>query len=196
MMQHINGEFSKWFNRRHGRRGHFWADRFKNPELLDLEAIQLAILYCELNAVRAGLVKRPEDHRTGSAYWRWTGKKADMLIPLEELFPPQPGLSSFVIYRQLLYHQAGLDSSKALGKAESPVFWVKGHFPLQQPGLLLRRLRFLSDGLAIGQANGISALLEQFRRKGRYKRRRHPIPQLQGRFFTLREQRSQALTVG
>ena len=196
MMQHINGEFSKWFNQRHGRRGHFWADRFKNPELLDLKAIQLAILYCELNAVRAGLVSRPEDHRIGSAYWRWAGKKADILIPLEELFPPQPRLSAFATYRQLLYHHGGIDSSKALGKTESPVRRVKSTSLLQQPGLLLRRLRFLSDGLAIGQANGISALLEQFRRKGRYKRRRNPIPQLQGCFFSLREQRSRALTVG
>ena len=43
-MQHVNGEFSKWFNRRYGHRGHFWADRFKNPELLDTQAVQNTIL--------------------------------------------------------------------------------------------------------------------------------------------------------
>lgn len=35
LMQMINGEYGKWFNRRSGRRGHLWGDRFSNPQLLD-----------------------------------------------------------------------------------------------------------------------------------------------------------------
>ncbi len=56
LMQHVNGEYAKWFNRAHGRRGHLWGDRFKNPELMDLHATQECLLYVELNALRAGLV--------------------------------------------------------------------------------------------------------------------------------------------
>lgn len=56
LMQHVNGEYAKWFNRAHGRRGHLWGDRFKNPELMDLLATQKFLLYVELNALRAGLV--------------------------------------------------------------------------------------------------------------------------------------------
>ena len=74
LMANVNGFYAQWFNRKFGRRGHFWGDRFKNPELLGLEAVQDGILYVELNAVRAGLVQRPEQWKWGSARWRLTGE--------------------------------------------------------------------------------------------------------------------------
>jgi len=38
LMQHINGEYAKWFNKQFDRRGHLWVDRYKNPEFFDLRA--------------------------------------------------------------------------------------------------------------------------------------------------------------
>ena len=113
-MQHVNGEFAKWFNRRWGRRGPFWADRFKNPQLLN----------------EAALLRREQERGFG------------------------------------------------------------------RPGLLRRRLRFLTDGIAIGDRNSVQALLERYRREGLYRRRKNPIPQLGGLFFSLREQRSHAFCPG
>ena len=85
----------------------FGSDRFKNPELLGSEAVQDAILYVELNAVRAGLVKRPEQWKWGSARWRLTGKDQD-LIPLEELFPSDPGTDVYSSYRARLYYRGAV----------------------------------------------------------------------------------------
>lgn len=195
-MHHVNGEFAKWFNRRYARRGPFWADRFKNPQLLDPHAVQSGILYSELNAVRAGLVKRPEQYRWGSAYWRWTRRKIDGLIPLEELFPPEAGIDSFRLYRALLYHRGAVATKPTQGLIPPELAQREAEHGFVQPGMLRRRLRFLTDGLALGGREPVQALLQRYRQEGLYRRRKHPIPQLPGLLFSLREQRSHAFSPG
>jgi hypothetical protein len=195
-MQHVNGEFAKWFNRRYGRRGPFWADRFKNPQLLDEQAVQSVILYTELNAVRAGLVKRPEDYRWGSAYWRWAHKKTDLLIPLEELFPAGEKMDSFGLYRALLYHRGAVPRKEGQGVIPAALRRLEEERGFARPGMLRRRLRFLTDGIAIGDRESVCAFLETYRQEGLYRRRKNPIPQLGGLFFSLREQRSHAFCPG
>jgi len=193
-MRHVNGGFAKWFNRRHGRRGPFWADRFKNPQLL--EAVQSVILYTELNAVRARLVKRPEDYRWGSAYWRWSHKKTDLLIGLEELFPAEGDMDSFCIYRALLYQRGAVATKEQQGVIPAAIKRREEERGFARPGMLGRRLRFLTDGVAIGGHDPVHALLKKYREEGLYKRRKNPIPQLGGFLFSLREQRSHAFSSG
>ena len=195
-MQHVNGEFAKWFNHRHTRRGPFWADRFKNPQLLDAPAVQTVILYIELNAVRAGRVKRPEDYRRGSAYWRWAGKKTELLIPLEELFPPEANLDSFRLYRTLLYERGAIARNEKQGVIPAAIRRREKQQGFSRPGMLRQRLRFLTDGIAIGGQEPVQVLLRRYRKKGLYLRRKNPIPQLGGVLFSLREQRSHAFSAG
>ncbi|HUV12372.1 MAG TPA: hypothetical protein VMY18_01950 [Acidobacteriota bacterium] len=195
-MQHVNGEFAKWFNHRYHRRGPFWADRFKNPELLDPDAVQNAILYTELNAVRAGLVKRPEDYRMGSAYWRLAHKKTDLLIPLEELFPAERGEDAFTTYRALLYYRGAVATKDNQAVIPDSIVRQEEARGFARPGVFCRRLPFFTQGVAIGGRQEVSRLLEEYREKGLYTRRRNPIPQLAGRLFSLREQRSHAFSPG
>jgi len=195
-MHHVNGEFAKWFNRRHGRRGPFWADRFKNPQLLDGTAVQNGILYNELNAVRAGLVKRPEDYRWGSARWRWNNRKTDLLIPLEELFSPVDNLDSFRVYRALLYYRGAVARDEREGVIPTSILRREKERGFARPGLLRRQLRFFTDGVAIGGHELVRALLVKYRNEGLYSRRRNPIPQLGGSLFSLRDQRSHAFSPG
>lgn len=195
-MQHVDGEFAKWFNHRFHRRGPFWADRFKNPELLDMEAVQNAILYTELNAVRAGLVKRPEDYRMGSAYWRWAQKKTDLLMPLEELFPSEGGEDAFTTYRALLYYRGAVATKDNQAVIPDSIVKQEEERGFARPGVFRRRLPFFTQGVAIGGRQEVSRLLEEYREKGLYQRRKHPIPQLGGGLFSLREQRSHAFSPG
>lgn len=195
-MQHVNGEFSKWFNHRYGRRGHFWADRFKNPELLDRRSLQSTILYTELNAVRAGLVKRPEDYRMGSAYWRWAGKKSNLLMPLEQLFAGGCAEDAFTGYRRLLYHYGAVRAKGNQAVIDARLLQQEAERGFARPGLYRRRLRFFSDGVALGSHQQVSRLLASYRRRGLYRRRKNPIPQLGGPLYSLREQRSHAFAPG
>jgi hypothetical protein len=193
-MHHVNGEFAKWFNKRNHRRGPFWADRFKNPQLLDSEAVRTVILYTELNAVRAGLVKRPEDHRWGSAYWRWANKKRELMIPLEELFPAEHGLDSFQVYRALLYYRGAVAKKENQYVIPQALRQREEERGFHRAGIFRRRFRFLTDGIAIGGEQPVRVLLEQFREKGFYRRRKNPIQQMGGILHSLREQRSHAFS--
>ena len=191
LMQNVDGLYALWFNRKFERRGHFWSDRFKNPELLGSEAVQDAILYVELNAVRAGLVKRPEQWKCGSARWRLTGEDQD-LIPLEELFPSDAGTDLYSGYRARLYYRGAVPTREGQAAIPRWILHQEQRRGYTRAGAFRRRLRFLTDGLAVGPAEKVAQLLETYRQQGRYRRRRHPIPQLGGVLFSLREQRSNA----
>lgn len=192
LMANVNGFYAQWFNRKFGRRGHFWGDRFKNPELLGLEAVQDGILYVELNAVRAGMVKRPEQWKWGSARWRLAGEDP-RLIPLEELFPSGPETDGYSSYRARLYYRGAVPTRDNQAAIPRWILHQEQRRGFTRAGAFRRRLRFLTDGLAVGPAEKVAQLLEAYRQQGRYRRRRHPIPQLDGVLFSLREQRSNTL---
>ena len=59
----FKGRFAQWYNRRHGRYGVLWADRFKSVLLEGGEAVAAVAAYIELNPVRAGLCADPKDYR-------------------------------------------------------------------------------------------------------------------------------------
>ena len=60
----LKQRFSIFFNRRCGRVGTLWEDRFKSVLLEGgEETLRTVAAYIDLNPVRAGLVERPEDYR-------------------------------------------------------------------------------------------------------------------------------------
>ncbi len=193
LMQHINGEYAKWFNREHGRRGHLWAGRFKNPELIDLHAIQECLLYVELNALRAGLVEKPEQWAAGSAYWRAKGQGTSFLAPLHEVFPATSQHTSFEIYRARLYSRGGVVVGENSAETLTDLTCQRKGW-LVRPGLFRSRIRFFTEGVVIGSRAAVSDSIDRLRKQGHYRRRRHPISQLEGQLFTLREQRSHAFS--
>ena len=148
---HVHRFYALWFNRKFGRRGHFWGDRFKNPELMGLEAVQDRILYVELNAVRAGMVKRPEQWKWGTARWRLTGNDQD-LIPLDELFPADPGTDVYRGYRTRLYYRGAVPNRDNQVAIPRWILHQEQRHGYTRAGAFRRGLRFLKDGLAVGAA--------------------------------------------
>ena len=60
--------YTRKINAREGWQGHLWQERFHSFPM-DEAHLLAAVRYVELNPVRAGLVKRPEQ-------WRWSSAKA------------------------------------------------------------------------------------------------------------------------
>ena len=179
-MQHLNGEYAKWYNRRYDRRGHFWADRFKNPQLLGLRALQACILYIETNATRAQLVDRPEQWKPSSAWLRWQNLD-EHLMPIEQIFRDVSPEEAFETYRQRLEGRHKVDIRVEIpGEHPDDSVWTD------------KRHRFFSDGIAVGSEPETARIIESFRETGHYRRRKNPVPQLSGYLFTVREQRSHA----
>ena len=62
-VKEIKERFTRWYNKKEGRKGTLWMDRFKSVIVQDGEALETMAAYIDLNPVRAGLVKDPKDYR-------------------------------------------------------------------------------------------------------------------------------------
>ena len=61
----LNGEYARAFNRRHGRHGHVFSERFSARAIESEEYLFEACSYVVLNPVKAGLCDRSEE-------WPWS----------------------------------------------------------------------------------------------------------------------------
>ncbi|NIM11771.1 MAG: hypothetical protein GTO45_06600, partial [Candidatus Aminicenantes bacterium] len=76
----IKQTFSRWYNKMNNRSGYLWGDRFKSVLIEKGEGLLNCLAYIDLNPVRAGIVKRPEDYRwSGIGYRIYTDNKGDFL---------------------------------------------------------------------------------------------------------------------
>ena len=68
-MRHLNGNFAKAYNKRHGRTGHFWGERFFSTVIETSSQFFKTVAYIELNMLRNKAVDSPEK-------WRWSSYNA------------------------------------------------------------------------------------------------------------------------
>ena len=63
-MKVLKQRFTQWFNRRHQRRGTLWEDRFRSVLVQgECRALQTMAAYIDLNPVRAKICEDPKDYR-------------------------------------------------------------------------------------------------------------------------------------
>ena len=62
-MKGLKQKFTQWYNGAKGRRGTLWEGRFKSLLVQDGYAARVMAAYIDLNPVRAGMVKKPEDYK-------------------------------------------------------------------------------------------------------------------------------------
>ena len=87
-IQHLNGSYAQWWNKRHETVGHVFQGRFKD-QIVDHDEYLLALCrYIALNPVRARLVAEPAD-------WRWSSYAATL-----GLRPLHPALSVTQVLEQ------------------------------------------------------------------------------------------------
>lgn len=77
--------YSRMVNFREGWRGHLWQGRFASC-VMDEEHLLAAVRYVELNPVRSGLVRRPED-------WAWSSTRAHLAGADDKLVTVAPMLT-------------------------------------------------------------------------------------------------------
>jgi putative transposase len=65
-LQRVHSRYTQWFNRRYDRCGHLWRNRFFSC-CLDRDHLIAALIYVDLNPVRAGLVGDAPAYRWSSA---------------------------------------------------------------------------------------------------------------------------------
>lgn len=68
-MGRVQGEYSRYFNRRHRRDGTLYRARYFSNLVTTTAYMDNVVRYIDGNAVTAGLVAKPEWHPYSSAYW-------------------------------------------------------------------------------------------------------------------------------
>ena len=177
-VQEIKQRFSRWFNKRKGRKGYFWADRFKSVIIETGEALLNCLAYIDLNPVRAGLVRRPEDYRWCSlAYHLGTGNKGGFLST-------DLGVADFTnkgyrerigLYREYVYEKGGL-AKESVGTIPQEVLFEerKKSYRLSRKEVFRRRVRYFTEGLIIGSWEFVRETTEKIREILKLKRERRP----------------------
>ncbi len=188
-MRNIQSGFARWYNRSYERRGRFWADRFKSVYLENKQAVLDCMLYVELNPVRAGLVKRPEEWVGSSISLREIGK--DRWLTSLKNFVDQPTKEKALVeFRERLYYRGNCPTKTGQAAISEEVLDQEIARGFATRGFFRKRLGYFVDGLAIGSEVFIRDQLARMRDDGQYLRRKNPISQLGGIHLSLREQRS------
>ena len=130
IMQHINGAYTTYFNRKRGRSGHLFQGRYKAILVeADEYAMELS-RYVHLNPVRAGIVKTPEEYKWSSfRYYISDGKapkwlKRDFIL---SYFNGKP-TSAMKKYRDFVYTLMDKEYESPLAKLQHSLILGSSEF--------------------------------------------------------------------
>ena len=173
-MKDVQQRFSVWYNARYKRRGYFWGDRFKATVLDGPSTALGAVVYAELNPVRAGLVRRPEDHRYSSCFLRSAGK-AEWLMDLSQLTGIAEAEEAKRYYRSMLYWCGAVKTREKKGVIPEEIVRAEEARGFAERGCFRRRIGYYRDGLAVGCSEFVIKMLARARDAGIFRRRKHPL---------------------
>ena len=121
-MRDLLGAHARSFNKRHGRSGHLFGDRFHHVTISEHDQAVAAIRYVALNPVRAGLVQRPEDWPWSSYAAMASSKVPPGTVDLDQLLPlfARPGAPASAGKRMLRrIVETGTPDALALAERQS-----------------------------------------------------------------------------
>ncbi len=185
-VKEVKERFTRWYNRKHQRVGTLWSGRFKSVLVENGEALRAMAAYIDLNPVRAGIVEDPKDYRwcgyaeavAGSRHAR-RGLCMIMEKPQDSWGASGQGSAdsnggSGAWYRCWLM----LDGQQVERDQASDVHQVKirkgiprevaekalaAEGKLTAGECLLSRLKYFSEGAAIGSKSFVDALFKKHR---------------------------------
>jgi len=166
-VKELKERFSKWYNRRHNRRGTLWEERFKSVLVEDSEnAISTMAAYIDLNPVRAGLVNDPRNYRfCGYAEAVAGGEVARRGIKqvLHVSGPDASWRKVAANYRINLFSSGEQTSERTGFPFEKVEKVLAGGGELSRANLLRCRVRYFSDGVALGSKLFVEEVFENNR---------------------------------
>lgn len=149
-MKLVKQRFTIWFNKKSGRFGTLWAERFKSV-LLEPEGptVEKVAAYIDLNCVRAGLSVDPKDYRF-CGYAEAVGGASTAQEGLRTVFGNESWTEIQARYRQILFGvgASSRDSGMIAPEEFRRVIAQGGHLPLA--AVLRCRLRYFTDGIVLG----------------------------------------------
>ena len=205
-VKEVKERFSRWFNKRRGRRGTLWMDRFKSVLVEGSgEALLTMAAYIDLNPVRAGLVKDPKDYRWCGYAEALGGSRRAQRGLCKGMGKPVDGWQSAggaKAYRCIL-HDEGREVKDAQNEkvvrrgvtAETARAVLAERGKLSTAELVRLRVRYFSDGVVLGSKAFVEGIFEAQRERFSPKRKvgSRRIAESEAPFYTLRQLRVRAL---
>jgi len=182
-VKEIKQSFSRYYNKRHHRRGTLSGERFKSLIVEKGETLINCLAYIDLNPIRAGIVERPEDYRWNSlGYHIQTGNK-DNFLSLDF------GLKEFRViaveerlrrYRRYVYEAGALEradkgTTKVIDKNRVENERRK-NYEIRRIDRFRFRTRYFTDSGIIGTKEFVSINYQKF--KDLFMSKREKIPKL------------------
>ena len=170
-VKEVKERFSRWFNKRHGRNGTLWMDRFKSVLVEGKgEPLRTMAAYIDLNPVRAGLVQDPKDYRWCGYAEALGGSRRAQRGLCKALSKPVDGWRSAEAaeaYRCLL-HAEGREVKDAQNEqvvsrgvtTESARTVLAEKGKLSPAELVRLRVRYFSDGVVLGSKEFVEGIFE------------------------------------
>ncbi|MCW0217684.1 MAG: transposase [Prosthecobacter sp.] len=205
-VKEVKERFSRWFNKRRGRRGTLWMDRFKSVMVESGgEALRTMAAYIDLNPVRAGLVDDPKDYRWCGYAEATSGSRRAQRGLCKAVAKPVDGwqkASGAEAYRCLLYASGTEVKDMQNEKVVRPglttdqarkVLAEKGK--LSTTELVRLRVRYFTDGLVLGSKEFVESVFEENRSWFGPKRKdgARRLSECEGELFSLRRLRQRAV---
>ncbi len=178
-LKELKQRYSRWHNRRHGRVGTPWESRFRSV-LVERDEVALLTIaaYIDLNPVRAGIGSDPKDYRWCGYAEAVAGEKAARSGLRAILERTSFGVNRRVDwrsvgprYRMLLYGhgeeqladaQTGRAGRLGITRKKVDEVLERGG-ELSVAEILLCRIRYLSEGGAIGSGEFLQQVFEENR---------------------------------
>jgi REP element-mobilizing transposase RayT len=182
-VREIKVGFTRYYNKRHNRRGYFWGDRFKSVIVEKGETLINCLAYIDLNPLRAGIVSRPEDYRWNSIGYHVQTNNRDNFLSTDF------GLKEFSVknekerirrYRRYVYEAGALDHP---GKGQARVIdndivehERKKNYEIKRIDRFRYRTRYFTDSGIIGSKEFVSSNYQRFKDVFMSKREKIPKP--------------------
>jgi REP element-mobilizing transposase RayT len=166
-IKEIKQTFSRFYNRRHNRRGFFWGDRFKSLIVENGETLVNCLAYIDLNPVRAGIIERPEAYRWNSLGYHVQTDNKDNFLSLDL------GLQEFGVaddtqrlrrYRRFIYATGAMDRGKSKTIDQQVLDKErKKNFKLTRTERFKYKTRYFTDSGIIGSRAFVRKTYQRFK---------------------------------
>ena len=177
-MRELKQRFSIWYNHKHENTGTIWSARYKSLIVENSpETLTRVAAYIDLNPIRAGIVTDPKDYRWCSYSAGLAGQPRARKALIQLFHGKREYKQAIAAYRLILfgkgYQSKGVehkDRGTISAERLEEVIQQNGHVPINE--LLRARIRYFSDGMALGSKAFIQQVFENNRDKFGINRKR------------------------
>jgi REP element-mobilizing transposase RayT len=179
-MKEIKQRFSRYYNKKNGRKGFFWGDRFKSVVVENGETLVNCLAYIDLNPVRAGIVERPEDYRWNSLGYHVQTGNLDGFLSLDFgliQFGNMDDAARLREYRRFVYETGAIDTDRGAPIKQSVLESEKKKgFKITRADRFRHRSRYFSDSCFIGSKEFVQQTYHRYKKHFPSKKDRKPNP--------------------